>query len=81
MVDEQAGEVAADGGGGGGLNVWLGRAAMLGFVGALGVEIVSGKGVLESLGVPTPLPPLALALVGAAGAFTAFGIFRSASTD
>lgn len=39
-----AGERAS---GGGGFDIWLGRAAMLGFVGALGVEITTGKGVLQ----------------------------------
>ena len=29
------------------LDTWIGRAAMLGFVAAIGVEISTGKGVLE----------------------------------
>jgi hypothetical protein len=34
-------------GGGGGLDVWLSRGAMLGFVGAVTVELTTGKGVLQ----------------------------------
>lgn len=33
--------------GGGGLDVWLSRGAMLGFVGAVAVELTTGKGVLQ----------------------------------
>jgi hypothetical protein len=33
--------------GGGGLDVWLSRGAMLGFVGAVTVELTTGKGVLQ----------------------------------
>ena len=29
------------------LDIWIGRAAMLGFVAAIGVEVSTGKGVLE----------------------------------
>lgn len=35
------------GAGGGGLDVWLSRGAMLGFVGAVAVELTTGKGVLQ----------------------------------
>ncbi|CAI5482784.1 unnamed protein product [Closterium sp. Yama58-4] len=65
------------GGGGGGVDIWVGRLAMMGFVGALVMEVVTGKGLLELIGVPTPLPALALVIVAATGAFTAFGVFRS----
>ena len=34
-------------GGGGGLDVWLSRGAMLGFVGAVTVELTTGKCVLQ----------------------------------
>ena len=34
-------------GGSGGLDVWLSRGAMLGFVGAVAVELTTGKGVLQ----------------------------------
>jgi hypothetical protein len=37
--------------GGGGLDVWLSRGAMLGFVGAVAVELTTGKGVLQVWGV------------------------------
>jgi len=42
-------EQAKDGGANNSLDIWLGRVAMLGFVAAVGVEIVTGKGVLEVL--------------------------------
>lgn len=32
---------------GGGLDVWLGRLAMVGFAAAISVEIATGKGLLE----------------------------------
>lgn len=32
---------------GGGLDVWLGRLAMVGFAAAISVEVVTGKGLLE----------------------------------
>lgn len=32
---------------GGGLDVWLGRLGMVGFTAAIGVEIATGKGLLE----------------------------------
>ena len=38
---------AKGGGGGGGLDVWLSRGAMLGFVGAVTVELTTGKCVLQ----------------------------------
>ncbi|KAL2634601.1 hypothetical protein R1flu_006080 [Riccia fluitans] len=62
-------------------DIWVGRAAMLGFVAALATEIATGKGVLASAGVSTPQPTLALALATLAGGVTAFGVFRSASSE
>jgi hypothetical protein len=38
--------------GGPGLDVWLSRGAMLGFVGAVGVELTTGKGVLQVTAFP-----------------------------
>ncbi|CAI7773132.1 unnamed protein product [Closterium sp. NIES-54] len=35
------------GGGGGGVDIWVGRLAMMGFVGALVMEVATGKGLLE----------------------------------
>ncbi|KAL6642955.1 hypothetical protein ACP70R_021136 [Stipagrostis hirtigluma subsp. patula] len=67
--------------GGGGLDVWLSRGAMLGFVGAVAVELTTGKGVLQNVGLTAPLPTAALALTGVVGVFTAFLIFQSASRD
>ncbi|GJN20509.1 hypothetical protein PR202_gb07896 [Eleusine coracana subsp. coracana] len=72
---------AKGGGGGGGLDVWLSRGAMLGFVGAVAVELTTGKGVLQNVGLTAPLPTVALGLTGVVGAFTAFLIFQSASQD
>lgn len=63
------------------VDIWLGRAAMLGFVGALGVEIFSGKGLLEAAGLATPAPNVALALTAVVGVVTAFGIFQSGSKE
>ncbi|KAF0892729.1 hypothetical protein E2562_017697 [Oryza meyeriana var. granulata] len=66
---------------GGGLDVWLSRGAMLGFVGAITVELTTGKGVLQNVGLTSPVPTLALALTGVVGVATAFLIFQSASRD
>ncbi|KAH8960921.1 hypothetical protein BDL97_05G023100 [Sphagnum fallax] len=74
-------EQAKDGGANNSLDIWLGRVAMLGFVAAVGVEIVTGKGVLESVGFTTPLPTVALGLTAVVGLFTAFGVFRSDRRD
>lgn len=63
------------------VDVWIGRAAMLGFVTAIGTEITSGKGVLANLGVSTPAPTLALALTAVVGAVLSFGVFRSAAEE
>ncbi|CAN6283126.1 unnamed protein product [Urochloa humidicola] len=68
-------------GGGGGLDVWLSRGAMLGFVGVVAVELTTGKGVLENVGLTAPLPTVALALTGVVGIFTAFIIFQSGTQD
>ncbi|KAM0849696.1 hypothetical protein ACQ4PT_053564 [Festuca glaucescens] len=67
--------------GGPGLDVWLSRGAMLGFVGAVGVELTTGKGVLQNVGLIAPLPALALGLTGVVGVVTAFLIFQSGSSD
>ncbi|XP_015697270.1 stress enhanced protein 1, chloroplastic-like [Oryza brachyantha] len=72
---------AKGGGGGGGLDVWLSRGAMLGFVGAVTVELTTGKGVLQNVGLTSPVPTLALALTGVVGVAAAFLIFQSASRD
>ncbi|WOL02632.1 stress enhanced protein 1, chloroplastic isoform X1 [Canna indica] len=64
-----------------GLDVWLGRIAMLGFAIAITVEISTGKGLLENLGFTAPLPTVALAVTALVGALTAFFIFQSASRD
>ncbi|CAM6081916.1 unnamed protein product [Calypogeia fissa] len=63
------------------VDVWIGRAAMLGFVTAISTEIASGKGVLANLGISTPAPTLALALTALVGAILAFGVFRSAAEE
>jgi len=38
---------AKQGSGGGGPDVWLGRAAMVGFASAIAVEVATGKGCLQ----------------------------------
>ncbi|WVZ58811.1 hypothetical protein U9M48_009040 [Paspalum notatum var. saurae] len=68
-------------GGSGGLDVWLSRGAMLGFVGAVAVELTTGKGVLQNIGLTGPLPAVALGLTGVVSVFTAFLIFQSGSQD
>lgn len=65
----------------GGLDVWLSRGAMLGFVGAVAVELTTGKGVLQNVGLTAPVPTLALALTGVVGVLTAFLIFQSGTRD
>ncbi|MCH1922999.1 hypothetical protein L9G15_26670, partial [Shewanella sp. A3A] len=64
-----------------GLDVWLSRGAMLGFVAAITVELTTGKGVLQNVGLTSPVPTVALALTGVVGVATAFLIFQSASQD
>ncbi|KAF2913445.1 stress enhanced protein 1, chloroplastic isoform X1 [Oryza sativa Japonica Group] len=77
----EQGAKGGGGGGGGGLDVWLSRGAMLGFVAAITVELTTGKGVLQNVGLTSPVPTVALALTGVVGVATAFLIFQSASQD
>ncbi|XP_039130157.1 stress enhanced protein 1, chloroplastic [Dioscorea cayenensis subsp. rotundata] len=65
----------------GGLDVWLGRLAMVGFATAITVEITTGKGLLENFGFTSPLPTLALVVTALVGVLTAFFIFQSASQN
>ncbi|KAK9667121.1 hypothetical protein RND81_14G234400 [Saponaria officinalis] len=65
----------------GGLDVWLGRLAMIGFALALTVEVSTGKGLLENFGLTSPLPTAALVVTGVVGALTAVFIFQSASKN
>lgn len=74
-------EQGSKSGSGPGLDVWLSRGAMLGFVGAVGVELTTGKGVLQNVGLMAPLPVVALALTGVVGVVTAFLILQSGSSD
>ncbi|KAL9255997.1 Stress enhanced protein 1, chloroplastic-like protein [Drosera capensis] len=79
-------EQSSDQGSGSGVDVWLGRFAMVGFVAELGVEIGTGKGLLElwnsqNLSLTSPLPTAALALTAVVGVLTAIFIFRSASKN
>lgn len=64
-----------------GLDVWLGRLAMIGFAVAITVEVSTGKGLLENFGVSSPLPTVALAVTALVGVLTAVFIFQSASKD
>ncbi|XP_008797389.1 stress enhanced protein 1, chloroplastic-like [Phoenix dactylifera] len=64
-----------------GLDVWLGRLAMVGFATAITVEIATGKGLLENFGFTAPIPTLALVVTALVGVLTAFFIFQSASQD
>ncbi|KAK2405154.1 stress enhanced protein 1, chloroplastic [Trifolium repens] len=66
---------------GNGLDVWLGRVAMVGFAVAITVEITSGKGLLENFGLTSPLPTVALAVTALVGVLTAVFIFQSASEN
>ncbi|GAB4838739.1 hypothetical protein Ancab_028282 [Ancistrocladus abbreviatus] len=63
------------------LDVWLGRLAMTGFAVAISVEIATGKGLLENVGLTTPLPTVALAVTAVVGVLTAIFIFQSASKN
>ncbi|XP_020206273.1 stress enhanced protein 1, chloroplastic [Cajanus cajan] len=63
------------------LDVWLGRAAMVGFAVAITVEIATGKGLLENFGLTSPLPTVALAVTALVGVLTAVFIFQSASKN
>ncbi|KAG6551439.1 hypothetical protein Mapa_007085 [Marchantia paleacea] len=67
--------------GGPSADIWIGRAAMVGFAAAITTEIVTGKGVLASAGLSTPQPTLALALAALVGGVAAFGVFRSAGSE
>ncbi|CAH9103627.1 unnamed protein product [Cuscuta epithymum] len=62
-----------------GLDIWLGRFAMIGFAAAVGVEIYTGKGLLENFGLTSPLPTAALAVTTLVGVLTTVFIFQSAS--
>ncbi|KAK1430320.1 hypothetical protein QVD17_12977 [Tagetes erecta] len=62
-----------------GLDVWLGRTAMIGFAVAISVEISTGKGLLENFGLSSPLPTVALAVTVLVGVLTAVFIFQSSS--
>ncbi|XP_062089190.1 uncharacterized protein LOC133795750 [Humulus lupulus] len=64
-----------------GLDVWLGRFAMVGFAVAISVEIATGKGLLENFGLSNPLPTVALAVTALVGVLTAVFIFQSASKN
>ncbi|KAK4401689.1 Stress enhanced protein 1, chloroplastic [Sesamum angolense] len=66
---------------GNGLDVWLGRLAMVGFAAAISVEIATGKGLLENFGLTAPLPTVALAVTALVGVLTAVVIFQSASEN
>ncbi|XP_050365902.1 stress enhanced protein 1, chloroplastic [Argentina anserina] len=65
----------------GGLDVWLGRLGMVGFTSAVGVEIATGKGLLENFGLTEPLPTAALAVTALVGVLTAVFIFQSGSEN
>ncbi|CAF2147078.1 hypothetical protein HID58_000385 [Brassica napus] len=67
--------------GGSGLDIWLGRGAMVGFAVAISVEIATGKGLLENFGVASPLPTVALAVTALVGVLTAVFIFQSSSKN
>ncbi|KAL5714051.1 hypothetical protein ACHQM5_016064 [Ranunculus cassubicifolius] len=66
---------------GSGVDVWLGRFAMIGFAAAIGTEVTTGRGVLENFGLTSPLPTVALAVAGLVGVLTAIFIFQSASKE
>jgi len=67
--------------GGNSLDIWLGRIAMLSFAAAITIEVTTGKGVLQNIGLTSPLPTVSLALVTVVGVLVAFLIFRSGSKD
>ncbi|KAM7479148.1 hypothetical protein LguiA_027361 [Lonicera macranthoides] len=66
---------------GNGLDVWLGRMAMVGFASAITIEVATGKGLLENFGLTSPLPTVALAVTALVGVLTAIFIFQSASDN
>ncbi|KAH9296837.1 hypothetical protein KI387_028519, partial [Taxus chinensis] len=47
------------------VSVWLGRIAMLSFGAAIAVEITTGKGLLQNVGLTAPLPTVSLGLTAA----------------
>lgn len=67
--------------GGGGGSVWLGRAAMVGFASAIAVEVSTGKGVLQNLGVAAPAPTLALVVSALVVGLAVFFLLQSGSRD
>ncbi|XP_025827837.1 stress enhanced protein 1, chloroplastic-like isoform X2 [Panicum hallii] len=66
---------------GGGPDVWLGRAAMVGFASAISVEVATGKGFLQNFGVATPAPTLALVVSGLVVGLAVFFLLQSGSRD
>ncbi|RLM58453.1 stress enhanced protein 1, chloroplastic-like isoform X2 [Panicum miliaceum] len=66
---------------GGGADVWLGRAAMVGFASAISVEVATGKGFLQNFGVATPAPTLALVVSGLVVGLAVFFLLQSGSRD
>ncbi|XP_073027201.1 stress enhanced protein 1, chloroplastic-like [Primulina eburnea] len=66
---------------GNGLDIWIGRLAMVGFTAAITIEIATGKGLLENVGLITPLPIAALTVTALVGVLLAVFIFQSASNN
>ncbi|XP_075488494.1 stress enhanced protein 1, chloroplastic isoform X2 [Primulina tabacum] len=66
---------------GNGLDIWIGRLAMVGFTAAISIEIATGKGLLENVGLITPLPIAALTVTALVGVLLAVFIFQSASNN
>ncbi|CAD6253056.1 unnamed protein product [Miscanthus lutarioriparius] len=67
--------------GGGGPDVWLGRAAMVGFASAIAVEVATGKGFLQNLGVASPAPTLALVVSGLVVGLAVFFLLQSGGSQ
>ena len=66
-----------------GLQVWVGRLAMMGFTTSIIEEAITKKGTLGQIGLITPSPPLFITISGAAtvGTFVALAVtFYNAST-
>ncbi|CAN1307547.1 Stress enhanced protein 1, chloroplastic [Linum perenne] len=61
------------------VDLWLGRAGMIGFAVAIAVEVSTGKGLLENFGLASPMPTAALAITGVVGVLTAVFIFQSST--
>ncbi|CAN6373144.1 unnamed protein product [Urochloa humidicola] len=70
-------EQSAKQGGAAGADVWLGRAAMVGFASAISVEVATGKGFLQNFGVATPAPTLALVVSGLVVGLAVFFLLQS----